>query len=107
MNDWHDMDEELKEVQRLDETHVLDSSNINAHGQPARNRRFEEDPDYLLPGAGKELQESSLMTFEDREVQPRQQRLIDAIAEQDGSGLRGLGAVAEVKITDFDWKYEK
>jgi hypothetical protein len=29
MNDWHDMDEELKEVQRLDETHVLDASNFN------------------------------------------------------------------------------
>ena len=30
MNDWDDMDEEVKEAQRLDETRILDASNVHA-----------------------------------------------------------------------------
>ena len=99
MNDWHDMDEELKEVQRLDETHVLDASNFNG-----LNRGNAGYDDHMMPGADKELQESSVMTFEeDRVGRAPVQRIVDI----NEGGLHSNSKIVGVAITDFDWKYEK
>ena len=100
MNDWHDMDEELKEVQRLDETHVLDASNFNGlnRGNVGYDHRI------MMPGADKELQESSIMTFEDKRIERAPiQRIVDINEDRVNSNSK----IESVVITDCDWKYEK
>ena len=84
---------------RLDETHVLDESNVRGAGYKV---------DFVAPD--KELKESQYMAFdeEDDRINSGQnnQKLININELGGGSGLAALSRLASVNITEFDWKYE-
>ena len=110
MNDWDDMNDE---IQRLDETRVLDASNIRgaaAGNQNALQQNLAMDQLPAIDAESKPLQESLVMTFGDQSRSQNenfQHQLVDINAAHPRAGLQNLSKLASVNITEFDWRYEK
>lgn len=107
MNDWDDMNNEINQVQRLDETQQLDSSNIQGVRNLAGrgfNTGLAGPSDNLFLDQDKDLQESVVMSFNER---AGASAMISHKIDINHAGLQTLSRVASVDITDFDWKYEK
>ena len=121
MNDWDDMNEEVKMIQSpvasgLDETRILDSNNVHGRNMmPAAARggfhQIGAASDNLIDGADRELQESVVMSFGDNQTDQNHQPMRRQQQPEFRIDINEVGhafsAIASVKITDFDWKYEK